>query len=75
MKTQIGEITELPTGIWMTDQQLEVVGTPHTSRSATNPRNHLNNNMNHKNVKKAHGDTMIDHVVQLATKACLSLRC
>ena len=75
MKTQIGEITEVLVGMQSTDRQLEVVAQVYTSRSTSNPKNHLNNNMNYKKVEQAHGDTMIYPVVQLTTKACLSSRC
>ena len=36
------KIIELPAGMKITDRQLEVVVMSHTSKSATNPRNHLN---------------------------------
>ena len=35
------EFTEVLTGVYDTDRELEVVGTPHTRRSASNPRNQL----------------------------------
>ena len=47
----------------------------HPSRSDANPRNHLNTIWNASEVNQAYGDTKIYPVVQLATKACLSLCC
>ena len=75
MEIKIEEFTEVPAGMLFTDRQQKVVAQVYTSRSTSNPRNHLNNNIKCNVVNQAQGDTSIYPEVQLTTKACLSSRC